>query len=166
MEDKTMKMSEKDVAWSSMVHSDRIDHRRKNFTQGMLSNRMVASLYEIPPGKVSYPYHYHCANEEMFYILNGEGELRLNDRTEQVRAGDFIRFPAGLHGAHQLKNTSKEIPLRYLDVGTTNDPDIVIMPDSNKAGLFAGSAPGQDRKDRYIWKYFKLEQEVGYLHGE
>ncbi len=41
---------------------------------------MVASLYEIPPGKVSWPFHYHVANEEIFCIIDGESELRTDKK--------------------------------------------------------------------------------------
>ena len=29
------------------------------------------NLYEIPPHKSAYPYHYHTLNEEVFYIFAG-----------------------------------------------------------------------------------------------
>ena len=34
------------------------------------------SLYEIPPKKAGYPYHYHMKNEETFYIIRGKGLLK------------------------------------------------------------------------------------------
>ena len=36
----------------------------------------LVRVYEIPPGKSAYPYHYHLKNEETFFILKGEGLLR------------------------------------------------------------------------------------------
>ncbi len=123
-------------------------------------------MYEIPPGKVSWPYHYHINNEEVFYIIEGKGELRLNDKTIKVTKGDFIRFPINKKGAHQLKNTSLDETLKYLDFGTTNHPDIVFMPDSNKLGIFGGAAPCQNNSNRKIWKYFNLDTEIDYLDGE
>ena len=32
------------------------------------------SWYEVEPGKAAFPNHYHCANEEGIYILEGSGE--------------------------------------------------------------------------------------------
>lgn len=166
MENEMLRRNENEMEWEQWSHGENIEHKRKNFTRELSTNKLVASLYEIPPGKVSWPFHYHIANEEIFYILDGEGELRTHDGTIKVKSGDFLRFPIGEKGAHQLKNTSSEKPLKYLDFGTTNHPDLVFMPDSNKVGLFGGSAPGQNKKNREIWKYFGLDTEIDYLKDE
>jgi uncharacterized cupin superfamily protein len=166
MENETLIISENQLEWSEMVHGDRIHHYRKNFTKDLTTNKMVASLYEIPPGKVSWPFHYHIANEEIFYIIDGVGELRMNEKTVKVKAGDLLRFPIGEKGVHQLKNISADKPLKYLDFGTTHHPDLVFMPDSNKVGLFGGGAPCQNNTNRFIWKYFDLDTEIEYLKGE
>jgi uncharacterized cupin superfamily protein len=111
----------------------------------------------------SLPY---CQRGSFFYIIDGKGELRTNDKTIKVKTGDFLRFPVGEKGVHHLKNTSTEKPLKYLDFGTTNHPDLVFMPDSNKVGLFGGGAPYQNNKNRYIWKYYDSDTEIDYLKGE
>ena len=161
-----MIINQDQLNWTEMVHGEKIHHKRKNFTSELTTNKIVASLYEIPPGKASWPFHYHMANEEVFFIIEGEGDLRSADKTIKVKAGDFIRFPVGEKGAHQLINTSENRTLKYLDFGTTNHPDLVFMPDSNKVGLFDGGAPCQNNKNRIIWKYFDLNTEIGYLDGE
>jgi uncharacterized cupin superfamily protein len=166
MEDETFVINGDQMDWSEMIHGEKIHHKRKNFTKDFTSNKLVASLYEIPPGKVSWPFHYHIANEELFYILEGEGELRTKEQVLKVKPGDFLRFPTGENGVHQLKNTSSDKPLKYLDIGTTHHPDLVFMPDSNKVGLFGGGAPCQNNKNRSIWKYFSLNSEIDYLEGE
>ena len=33
--------------------------------------RLGASLYEIPPGQATFPYHAHFANEEMLIVIAG-----------------------------------------------------------------------------------------------
>lgn len=166
MEDETLIINKSEMNWTEWQHGDKIQHKRKNFTQGLTTNKLVASLYEIPPNKVSWPYHYHIANEEVFYIIEGLGELRTLDKILKVKAGDFLRFPVGEKGVHQLKNCSVDKPLKYLDFGTTNHPDLVFMPDSNKVGLFGGGAPSQDNKNRNIWMYFDLDTEIDYLKDE
>ncbi len=40
---------------------------------GAAGNQCTVSIYELPPGKSGYPYHYHTANEEIFYIISGQG---------------------------------------------------------------------------------------------
>lgn len=106
IEDETLKNNENELEWDSWYHGDKIEHKRKNFTKNLTTNKMVVSLYKIPPEKVSWPFHYHIANEEIFYIIEGEGELRTNNKTQEDKPGDFFRFPIGKKGVHQLKNTS------------------------------------------------------------
>jgi len=166
MEDKTFKINETELEWNNLSHGDKIEHKRKNFTKDLTTNKMVASLYEIPPGKCSWPFHYHMANEEIFYIIEGEGELRTKEGIIKVSAGDFLRFPIGENGVHQLKNTSADKPLKYIDFGTTNQPDLVFMPDSNKVGIFGGGAPCQNNKNMTVRKYFDLDTEIDYLKNE
>ncbi len=50
-------------------------YRRKFVSFGEAENTSV-SVYEIPPKKAAYPYHFHHNNEETFYIISGEGILR------------------------------------------------------------------------------------------
>lgn len=140
-------------------------HKRKNLTEHLTDNKIVASIYEVEPGKISWPYHFHFANEEAFYILEGEGEIRLNDEWFSITKGDYIRFTKGPEGAHQIKNTGKT-KLKYLDIGTTNEPDITIYPDTNKVGLFAGSAPGQSKQNRKLGKFIDIDSDIDYWEGE
>src|SRR5205823_1826507 len=54
------------------------------------------------PGKHAYPRHSHRVNEELFVILDGEGELRVGDDKWPVRRGDIIACPpGGPETAHQ-----------------------------------------------------------------
>lgn len=49
----------------------------------------------VQPGKVSCPFHSHRAEEEMFFIVRGEGTLRYGAERRRIRAGDFICCPYG-----------------------------------------------------------------------
>ena len=51
-------------------------------------------VVEIPPGKTAWPFHYHHANEESIYVLSGTGTARIGDAKVEIRAGDYIAFPA------------------------------------------------------------------------
>jgi uncharacterized cupin superfamily protein len=74
-------------------------------------------------------------------------------------------MPARTAGAHQVINSSNE-PLRYLCFSTMLEPDILIYPDSEKVGLFAGSAPGGPKGKRTLQKYLRADAEVNYYDGE
>ena len=102
-------------------------------------------LYALPPGMRGSPFHSHRVNEEMFYVVAGEGEVRLGAERFPIREGDVIACPAGgPEMAHQIINTSAG-ELRYLAVSTQQQPDICEYPDSNKYAVmdnFAVDAEG------------------------
>ena len=54
----------------------------------------------------AFPYHAHRANEEMFFILDGEGSIRIAGTIHKLRKGDFISLPPGPESAHQIVNDS------------------------------------------------------------
>ncbi len=128
--------------------------RRKFIAIGQ-ARQCVASVYEIPPGKAAYPYHYHLQNEEVFFIISGQGLLRTPEGERQVRAGELLFFPAEPGGAHKLTNTGGE-PLVYLDFDTQNALDAAVYPDSGKIGVWG----------RSVNKVFLEGDAVDYYEGE
>jgi len=93
----------------------------------------------VQPGKVSCPFHSHRAEEEMFFIVKGEGLLRYGSQTRRVRAGDFICCPVGgPETAHQIINDSAA-ELAYISVSTMMPAEVCEYPDSGKVGAFGGS---------------------------
>lgn len=86
----------------------------------------------VPPGKRSVPFHNHHVNEELFFILEGNGELRFGSERHPLRAGDFIACPpGGPEVAHQIVNAGTT-DLKYLALSTMLNPEICEYPDSNK----------------------------------
>jgi uncharacterized cupin superfamily protein len=157
-------VNQDEIAWTEAAQG-KFRYRRKAFTAAAGMQRLGASLYEIEPGASAFPRHYHCANEEAMYVLEGEGLLALGDGETKVRAGDFVALPRGLEYAHRLSNSSQQA-LRYLRFSTMIDPDIGVYPDSNKVGFFEGSAPGGAKKKRRLTGIFRRDMEVGYFDGE
>ena len=88
----------------------------------------------VPPGKAAFPAHAHRVNEEMFFVLEGSGEVRIGDKSWPIRQGDFIACPpGGPETAHQIFNSSLA-PLKFLAVSTMMSPEIAEYPDSGKIG--------------------------------
>ena len=85
--------------------------------------------------KSNYPYHYHAANTEVFYIISGQGILRTPNGNRSIKAGDYIVCPPSENGAHKIINNSSSEILKYIDFDTTNSPDIISYPDSDKTGI-------------------------------
>ena len=153
------KVNESDIEWSESDHGD-AQFRRKQLGEAAGGEQLGCSLYELPPGKQSWPYHYHTANEEAIYVLTGEGLLRADDGEHDLTTGDFVTFPADERGGHQVVNDS-ETTLRYLAVSTMNEPDVTVYPEMEKIGVFAGAPPG-GRDERSLHGYYPLDADVGY----
>lgn len=156
---------ERDLPWSEGAHGKTYHHRRKALAQPAGGEQIGASLYELEPGMRSFPLHAHCANEEAIYVLAGSGTLRLPDREFPLEPGTYAALPRGPEHAHQVTNTGDET-LRYLCLSTQIEPEVVIYPDSDKVGLFAGTAPGGDKSKRYVNRFVRYSHEVDYFDSE
>jgi uncharacterized cupin superfamily protein len=111
---------------------------RGSLTERLGLTTLGVNVTRVAPGKTAYPFHSHRCNDELFYILAGDGELRLGSERHVVKAGDVIGCPiGGPETAHQLINTGRE-PLHYLSMSSNIDPDICEYPDSKKVGVWVG----------------------------
>jgi uncharacterized cupin superfamily protein len=168
-------ISEEDIAWSEQEHGERFGHRCKRLASATGGRKVGCSLYEVEPGRAAFPRHYHLANEEAIYVLEGSGTLRVGRVGEEVELsrGDYAALPIGAGGAHRLVNTSDGM-LRYLCLSTAVEPDVLVYPDSGKVGVYAGEAAGDVEEEEVIAEflragvaYYHLDgAEVGYYDGE
>lgn len=128
--------------------------------------RLGAQYYVVQPGKSAVPFHAHYANEELYFVLEGEGSYRLGSEAFPVKAGDFITAPAGgIETAHQLTNTG-DVPLRYIVFSTRNDPDVTIYPDSDKFAVAAGIPEGAGMLSAAFGYIGRKSGAVDYYDGE
>ena len=156
-------VNEADLDWTT-IDDGEMTVRRKQLAEAAGGDDLGCSLYEVPPGERSWPYHYHTANEEAIYVLSGTGTLRLAEDTRPLAAGDYVSLPANADGGHAISNDSDE-PLRYLVVSTMNEPDVTVYPDSEKFGVFVGAPPG-GREARSLEGYYPMDADVEYWDGE
>ena len=155
-----------DLDWDTEERGE-TSFRRKHLSDAATGDGdpdVGCSLYELPPGGKSWPYHYHEANTEAMYVLDGAGQIRCDGDTLRIEADMYVHLPAGEHGAHRVVNDT-EAPLRYLAVSTMREPDVTVYPDSGKIGVFAGSPPG-GREERTVSGYYRQADDVGYWDGE
>jgi uncharacterized cupin superfamily protein len=112
--------------------ADRYDIRWGEIASRIGARKLGYNLTAIAPGKLACPFHNHRVQEEMFFILEGSGELRLGEARHPIRSGDVIACPpGGPETAHQIINTGA-VELRFLAVSTNDTPDICEYPDSGK----------------------------------
>jgi uncharacterized cupin superfamily protein len=106
------------------------------------ARKLGYQVVKIPPGKAFCPLHWHAQCEEFFYVLEGTPSLRMRRGTLQCRPGDFIAFPVGEQGAHQLRNDSSD-PCLVLLVGMEEPAvglEACFYPDSDKMGVWTPDA--------------------------
>ena len=79
------------------------------YRNSVISNQSLAEATVSPNGSTDE--HYHANTEEIYFILEGEGRMRVEDKTQNVRVGDAIAIPPGKK--HKLWNIGST-PLRLL----------------------------------------------------
>ena len=147
-------------------HGEKYKARHAQVSIGLGARKLGYGVVVLPPGKTAWPYHQHLINEEMFFILEGQGTLRLNGEETPVRACDFIAVPPGRQSGHQIKNTTDR-DLKYLAVSTKEMPEVVEYPDSGKTAFVAPvgeDAQGKPELLRAI--YAQDTPQAGYWDGE
>ena len=132
------------------------EYQKRTFVPRRPGGRCVVAVYEIPPGKSAYPYHYHTSSEEAFYILRGGGILTTPQGERRVSSGELLFFPANEEGAHRLTNDSASETLAYIDFDTCGDIDVAFYPDSGKMGVWG----------KGINQVYRLRDKTGYYEDE
>lgn len=85
----------------------------------------------LPPGSRSSLKHWHSAEDEMVYVLEGEVTLLEGETETILRAGDAATFRAGEPVGHCLENRSAAVT-RCLVVGTRAPVDEITYPDHDR----------------------------------
>jgi uncharacterized cupin superfamily protein len=86
------------------------------------------NLARMPPGASSALRHWHEAEDEFIYMLEGELVLVENEGETLLKAGDAAGFKANVPNGHYLVNRSQRDAL-YLEVGTRAERDLVHYSD-------------------------------------
>jgi mannose-6-phosphate isomerase-like protein (cupin superfamily) len=69
-----------------------------------IRNQSLAEA-RVPPGGATQE-HFHKVTEEIYYITHGQGRLRIEEETRDVKVGDAIAIPPGKK--HKIWNTGSE----------------------------------------------------------
>jgi mannose-6-phosphate isomerase-like protein (cupin superfamily) len=80
-----------------------VRYRRALDQDVFLTNWAYVDHLLIPPG-ASDGLHRHKGVEEIYYVLNGEGQVRVNDETAPIHKGDAV--PVRFNEAHSFVNNS------------------------------------------------------------
>ncbi|MCQ1529942.1 cupin domain-containing protein [Lutispora saccharofermentans] len=133
------------------------EYNKYEVTKRSKESQCYVAIYEIPPKKANYPYHYHLKNEEVFYIISGSGLLETPDGNKNISAGDIVVCPPSENGAHRIINNSQTETLVYLDFDTVNSPEVVFYPNSDKVGVIVQGESST---------FYRKNTNVDYYEGE
>jgi uncharacterized cupin superfamily protein len=98
------------------------------------------NLLRLPAGAWSSQRHWHSAEDEFVYILEGEVVLVTDVGEESLRAGDCAGFKAGIKDGHHLQNRSQhdavllEIGSRKIAEDEGDYPDIDMRFQKGRGG--------------------------------
>lgn len=103
-----------------------------------------ALIEVLEPGSLSSLKHWHSAEDELVYVLDGEVTLIEGTTETLLRRGDAATFKAAVAVGHYLENRSAQ-PTRCFVVGTRATVDTITYPDHDRI-LYCDSA-----KAEHIW---------------
>ena len=150
-----------EVAFDDVEENGKYTSKRGSIGRHIGARKLGYNLTVVPPGKTQCPFHSHHGEEEMFLILEGEGELRFGDQRYPIRKHDVIACPTGgPEVAHQIINTGTTT-MRYLSLSTMSEVDACEYPDSGKISVVTGQSPTSG-----LHKMFRAESTVGYYDRE
>lgn len=86
------------------------------------------NLTRLPPGNWSSQRHWHTAEDEFVYVLEGELVLVENGGETLLRAGQCAAFPKNTGNGHHLINRSAATAV-YLEIGSRSPDDVTFCSD-------------------------------------
>lgn len=108
--------------------------------------RFGVNLVTLGPGAQSALRHWHTAEDEFVYVLEGELVLVTDDGEQKLHAGDCAGYPAGRRDGHHFINRSGA-PARYLEIGDRTKGDFAIYPDDDLMWVEDGRGKVATHKD-------------------
>ena len=119
--------------------------------------KIGATVYDLPAGQNSFPYHYEYGCEEWLLVVAGRPTLRHPDGEDELEPGDLVCFPEGPAGAHKVTNGTDEA-VRIMILSTKAAPAVAVYPDSDKIGVYT-----EDQTDDVM---VRRESDVDYWDRE
>ena len=149
--------------WDEENDQPGYEFKERGLLEHLGGQLLGGTLYLLPPGQKSFPYHLHYANEELLVMLEGEVIVRTPSGEHGMGRGDMHLFVRGRDGAHQVINRS-EADARYIMFSSVVSPDIVEYPDSGNVGLFSFREGADDSAK--VSKLLDGDAKRSYYHGE
>jgi uncharacterized cupin superfamily protein len=103
------------------------------------------NLARLRPGAASSLRHWHEAEDELVYILEGELVLVEDGGETLLKAGDAAAFKAGIANGHHLVNRSGRDAV-LLEIGTRAPTDFIRYTDVDLVCRYDGTTDHYTRR--------------------
>lgn len=98
-----------------------LSHRNSGIRNQSLAEARLSAGQSTTP-------HYHPRAEEIYFIVSGNGQMRIGEEARAVESGDAIAIPPG--AVHQIVNTGEaELRLLCCCAPAYQDSDTVLVAD-------------------------------------
>ena len=121
--------------WDETNDQPGYEHRAAVIGKRLGAALLGGTLYELPPGEKTWPYHYELGCEEWLIAVSGRPTLRTPEGEQELAPGDVAVFPEGPEGAHQVVNRTDET-CRVVILSSKGPLAVVHYPDSGKVGIW------------------------------
>ena len=101
---------------------------RKRLGNAIGLDQFGVNLSRLKPGAASSQRHWHQAEDEFVYMLEGELVLIEDDGETVLRPGDAAGWKAGVANGHCLVNRSSRDAV-YLEIGSRAPREVANYPD-------------------------------------
>jgi quercetin dioxygenase-like cupin family protein len=107
MSDQPVHHNEADVEWEldlEDAHREaRVRTRRLLSSDVTPTSGVSVGTFEMPPGSANDPHHHEPP--EVYYVIEGSGEVLLDEEWKPLSKGDVVFIPGGItHGTRNLGN--------------------------------------------------------------
>jgi mannose-6-phosphate isomerase-like protein (cupin superfamily) len=118
-----------------------VRYRRALDPDVFLTNWAYVDHLLIPPG-ASDGLHYHAGVEEIYYVMKGEGQVKLNDETAPIGKWDAV--PVRFNEAHSfINNSSADLEIMIIGIAAKKDVLDTVLGGRGGRGSGQGGASGR-----------------------
>lgn len=125
-----------EIEWDEWSHGEEYASRSKRLSDAAGGRSVATQMKELDAGKQSSPLHFHTAEEEHLFLVEGEATLLQGDECVHLIAGDYVCFLPGDDRGHALLNHSGNV-CRYLMIGQRDHRDSVVYPEEGQVHVKA-----------------------------
>ncbi len=119
---------------------------RKRIARAGGLTQFGVNLCRLAPGAASSQRHWHKAEDELVFVLEGEATLVEDEGETILKPGDAAAFKAGVPNGHHIVNRSGR-DILILEIGTLSQNDSGEYSDIDMVFVSEGGAVRYLRKD-------------------